>query len=206
MTLIIHGGTPSPFMRKVRVALLEKGLAFENKNLSPFPKTPELLAMHPLGKIPVLEHDGTMIPDSSVICAYLERIHPEPRLYPEDPKDYARALFLEEYADSRLAETIGPVLFERFIKPNIFKQETDTERVQEALEKQIPPAFDWLEAQLGDGEALVGPRLTIADVAVGAQLQSLVFAQEAIDDSRWPKLARYASTLHARPSFEKAAT
>ena len=205
MTLIIHGGTPSPFMRKVRVALLEKGLAFENKNLSPFPKTPELLAMHPLGKIPVLEHDGTMIPDSSVICAYLERIHPEPRLYPEDPKDYARALFLEEYADSRLAETIGPVLFERFIKPNIFKQETDTERVQEALEKQIPPAFDWLEAQLGDGEALVGPRLTIADVAVGAQLQSLVFAQEAIDDSRWPKLARYASTLHARPSFEKAA-
>ena len=205
MTLIIHGGTPSPFMRKVRVALLEKGLAFENKNLSPFPKTPELLAMHPLGKIPVLEHDGTMIPDSSVICAYLERIQPEPRLYPEDPKDYARALFLEEYADSRLAETIGPVLFERFIKPNIFKQETDTERVQEALEKQIPPAFDWLEAQLGDGEALVGPRLTIADVAVGAQLQSLVFAQEAIDDSRWPKLARYASTLHARPSFEKAA-
>ncbi len=205
MTLIIHGGTPSPFMRKVRVALLEKGLAFENKDLTPFPKTPELLAMHPLGKIPVLEHDGTMIPDSSVICAYLERIHPEPRLYPEDPKDYARALFLEEYADSRLAETIGPVLFERFIKPNIFKQETDTERVQEALEKQIPPAFDWLEAQLGDGEALVGPRLTIADVAVGAQLQSLVFAQEAIDDSRWPKLARYASTLHARPSFEKAA-
>ncbi len=205
MTLIIHGGTPSPFMRKVRVALLEKGLAFENKNLSPFPKTPELLAMHPLGKIPVLEHDGTMIPDSSVICAYLERIQPEPRLYPEDPKDYARALFLEEYADSRLAETIGPVLFERFIKPNIFKQETDTERVQEALEKQIPPAFDWLEAQLGDGEALVGPRLTIADVAVGAQLQSLVFAQEAIDDSRWPKLARYASKLHARPSFEKAA-
>ena len=206
MTLIIHGGTPSPFMRKVRVALLEKGLAFENKNLSPFPKTPELLAMHPLGKIPVLEHDGTMIPDSSVICAYLERIQPEPRLYPEDPKDYARALFLEEYADSRLAETIGPVLFERFIKPNIFKQETDTERVQEALEKQIPPAFDWLEAQLGDGEALVGPRLTIADVAVGAQLQSLAFAQEAIDDSRWPKLARYASKLHARPSFEKAAT
>ncbi len=206
MTLIIHGGTPSPFMRKVRVALLEKGLAFENKNLSPFPKTPELLAMHPLGKIPVLEHHGTMIPDSSVICAYLERIHPEPRLYPEDPKDYARALFLEEYADSRLAETIGPVLFERFIKPNIFKQETDTERVQEALEKQIPPAFDWLEAQLDDGEALVGPRLTIADVAVGAQLQSLVFAQEAIDDSRWPKLARYASKLHARPSFEKAAT
>ncbi len=206
MTLILHGGTPSPFMRKVRVALLEKGLAFENKNLSPFPKTPELLAMHPLGKIPVLEHDGTIIPDSSVICAYLERIHPEPRLYPEDPKDFARALFLEEYADTRLAESIGPVLFERFIKPNFFKQETDTERVREALENQIPPAFDWLEKQLGDGETLVGPRLSIADVAVGAQLQSLVFAQEVIDDSRWPKLARYASKLHARPSFEKAAS
>ncbi len=206
MTLIVHGGTPSPFARKVRVAILEKGLDFENQDLVPFPKTPELLAMHPLGKIPVLEHDGTIVPDSSVICAYLERIHPEPRLYPEDPKDFARALFLEEYADTRLAETIGPVLFERFIKPNFFKQETDTERVREALENEIPPAFDWLEKQLGDGETLVGPRLSIADVAVGAQLQSLVFAQEAIDDSRWPKLARYASKLHARPSFEKAAS
>ncbi len=206
MTLIVHGGTPSPFARKVRVAILEKGLAFENKDLVPFPKTPELLAMHPLGKIPVLEHDGTIVPDSSVICAYLERIHPEPRLYPEDLKDYARSLFLEEYADTRLAETIGPVLFERFIKPNFFKQETDTERVREALENQIPPAFDWLEEQLGDGETLVGSRLTIADVAVGSQLQSLVFAQEAIDESRWPKLARYASKLHARPSFEKAAS
>ena len=206
MTLILHGGTPSPFMRKVRVALLEKGLAFENKDLVPFTKTPELLAMHPLGKIPVLEHDGTIIPDSSVICAYLERIHPEPRLYPEDPKDYARALFLEEYADSRLAEAIGPVLFERFIRPNIFKQETDAERVREALENEIPPAFDWLEGQLSGGETLAGPRLSIADVAVGAQLQSLVFAQEAIDESRWPKLASYASKLHARPSFEKAAS
>ena len=53
--MIIHGGAPSPFVRKVMVTCEEKGLSYEYKPLSPFPKTPELMAMNPLGKIPILE-------------------------------------------------------------------------------------------------------------------------------------------------------
>ncbi len=204
MTLIVHGGAPSPFVRKVRVVLFEKGLEHESRVLVPFPKTPELLALHPLGKIPVFEEDGTVIPDSSVICAYLEKTRPEPRLYPEDPKDYARALFLEEYSDTKLPEVLGPVFFERFIKPTIFNGETDEALVQQALQNEVPPVFDWLESQVGDREVLVGDALTIADVAIGTQLQALGLARETIDESRWPQLARYARGLHARPSFEKA--
>ena len=63
--MIIHGGSPSPFARKVIVAFKEKGVAYESKDLAPFPKSPGLLAMNPLGKIPILElADGSYIPDS----------------------------------------------------------------------------------------------------------------------------------------------
>ena len=81
--MIIHGIAPSPFVRKVMAACEEKGLSYEDKVLIPFPKTPELLKMNPLGKIPILEiADGTYIQDSSVICAYLEKVHPKPALLP----------------------------------------------------------------------------------------------------------------------------
>jgi glutathione S-transferase len=56
----------------------------------------------PLGKIPCFQDGDYTLPDSSCIIAYLERTNPRPALYPEDPKEYGRALFLEEYADSRL--------------------------------------------------------------------------------------------------------
>ncbi len=75
----------SPFVRKVLLACEKKGLTYEDKVLVPFPKTPEFIAMNPLGKIPILEiSDGRFIADSSVICAYLEKVHPEPALMPDD--------------------------------------------------------------------------------------------------------------------------
>ncbi len=204
MTMIVHGASGSPFVRKVLVALQEKGLDYELKSLVPFPKTPELLALNPLGKIPIFEHGDLTVPDSSVICAYLERLKPEPRLYPEDPKELARALWLEEYADTKLLEVVGPVFFERFVKPNVFQGETDEGRVKDALENLIPPVFDYLEGQLGEAADTLLSALSIADLAVGCQLQALGLVDEEIDASRCPKLARYTAGLHARPSFQKA--
>lgn len=91
MTRIVHGATPSPFVRKVLIALSEKGLDCELQALMPIPKTPELLALNPVGKIPIFQDGDLILPDSSVICAYLERTHPEPSLYPSDPALYGRA-------------------------------------------------------------------------------------------------------------------
>jgi len=56
--------------------------------------------MNPLGKIPILEHEDLVVPDSSVIVAYIERLYPTPALYPEDPKEMARALFYQEFGES----------------------------------------------------------------------------------------------------------
>ena len=107
--IIVKGAKPSPFARKVIITLEEKGIPYEVETLAPFPKTKELLAMHPLGKIPILQDGDVHIPDSSVIIAYLERIHPSPSVYPEDPVEYARALFFEEFSDTRMVDGIGPL-------------------------------------------------------------------------------------------------
>lgn len=202
--IVIHGGRVSPFVRKTHVFCLEKGIPFDTTELSPVPKTPELLRMSPLGKIPVLEDAGTFVPDSSVICAYLERVHPRPPLYPESPKDFARALFLEEWADTRAPEAFAPALVERVILPRYMQQEPDEERLERVRAEDAPPVLDWLEEQLAgvEGEGLVGGRFSVADCAVGAQLQSWAVAGETIDAERWPRLRAYSDALLARPSFK----
>ena len=198
---IVHGGVPSPFVKKTCAFLAEKGIAYEQRFLAPFPKTPELLAMNPLGKIPIYQDGDLMLADSSAICAYLERVHPKPALYPADPKAYGQALFVEEFADTKLNEVLGGVFFQRVIRPNFFKQEPDEAAIAKALTEQIPPALDWVESQVTSG--LLGGALSIADIAVAAQLANFRLAGEKLDGSRWPKLAAWAERTLGRPSFAK---
>jgi glutathione S-transferase len=126
----LYGVPLSPFARKALLALEHKGLEFENIPTFPGDESAEFRAMSPLGKIPVLEHDGFTVPDTSVICRYLDRIAPQPALYPDDPKLEARACWLEEYADSRLVEVCAGLFRERLLKPRMMNQPTDQNVVQ----------------------------------------------------------------------------
>jgi len=202
MSIIIHGINASPFVRKVRVALTEKNIPYELKPQVPFGQPPEYLKISPLGKIPCLQDGDYTLPDSSCIIAYLERTHPKPALYPEDPKEYGRALFLEEYADSKLIETLGAVFFQRVVRKLIFKQESDETIVRNKIDVEAPKVFDWLESQIGDREWLVGTRFGIADIAVASPFVNYGHAGESVDAKRWPKLAAYLQRVHARPSFK----
>lgn len=201
----LYGVGGSPFVRKARVVLEEKGIPYETEHMvSVSPKTPELLALHPMGKIPVLRDGDVVVPDSSVICAYLEKKHPSPALYPDDPAELAKVLFLEEYADTRMFEVLGPILFERVVKRFVFQQEPDEVRVAELLARELPPVLDYLEGQLpGDRETVLA-RFGIADAALGAQLATLTLSGLAIDARRWPRTASYHRALLARPSFKTA--
>ena len=201
----LYGVGGSPFVRKARVVLEEKGIPYETEPMvSVSPKTPELLALHPLGKIPVLRDGEVVVPDSSVICAYLEKKHPSPALYPDDPAHLAKALFLEEYADTRLFEVLRPILFERLMKRFVLQQEPDEARVAELLARELPPVLDYLESQAPGDRASVLVRFSIADAALGAQLAPLTLAGIEIDTRRWPRTASYYRALLARPSFETA--
>jgi glutathione S-transferase len=101
------GAFGSPFVRKAYVALTEKGISFEHEQVIPFGVSPEYRKISPLGKIPAYQDGDKTLADSSVIIAYLEKIHPLPALYPSDPYDYARALWFEEFGDGGLAPVLG---------------------------------------------------------------------------------------------------
>lgn len=206
----LYGAPQSPFVRKARIVLEEKGLAYTIEPLVP--------GLHPLGKMPVLVDGDVVVPDSSVIAAYLERKRPSPGLFPEAPADLARALFLEEYADARMAEGMGPIVLERIIKPHMLGQPTDEARLAELQEaaatrwfgkamsatgQALPCVLDYLESQLPEGRDSVLARFGIADVALGAHLGWLAPCGFSLDAQRWPRTVRYAAALEQRPSFQK---
>ncbi len=180
----VHGVNLSPFVRKVRVALAEKNIAYEQDPVLPFGPREELMKISPLGKIPVYEEDGFTVPDSSVIISYLEQTHPNPPLYPSDPRDRARALFLEEYADTRVLDWVQPIFFERIVGPRFMNKETDTARVDEALKEGLPPVLDYLESQVSEGGTAVAGRFSVADIAIGSFFVNLMHAGEKVDASR----------------------
>jgi len=200
---IVHGASLSPFVRKVRVALAEKGLDYQLDPVVPFGVSDEYKKMSPLGKIPCYTpRDGVHIPDSSVIIAYLERTEPKSPLYPDNPEDFARALFLEEYGDSVLVQALAAPFFQRIVAPMFLGQTTDETVIRNALEVQAPPLFAWLDEQIGDRKFLVGDRLTIADIAITSPFVNFMHAGETLDAAKYPHLARYLDSMLARPSFK----
>ncbi|NOT57316.1 MAG: glutathione S-transferase family protein, partial [Deltaproteobacteria bacterium] len=80
----VHGANISPFVRKVRVLLAEKNIAYTLQPVNPFTAGPEYRKLSPLGRIPAFQDDQTTLADSSVICAYVERTNPQPALYPAE--------------------------------------------------------------------------------------------------------------------------
>ena len=199
----VYGANASPFVRKVRVVLAEKGIPYELEPVFPGAGAPpEFRSMSPLGKIPAFRDGDRTLPDSSVICAYLERKHPTPSLYPSDPYEYARALWFEEYADGGLVGVIGAkIFFPKVVAPRFFNRPTDEAAVKKAVEEELPPMFDYLESQLA-GDFLVGRSLSIGDIGVASMFVNLQHAGFDVDQQRWPKLAAYVKRMHARPSFK----
>src|SRR5262249_23754946 len=157
----VYGVSASPFVRKVRVALAEKGLDYTLEPVFPGPQAPpDWRKKSPLGKVPAFQDGDRILADSSVICAYLERVAPEPPLYPTDPYDYARALGFEEYGDGGLVAVFGAkIFFQKVVGPQFFGQATDQAVVDNAIENEVPPLLDYLEGQLA-GDFLVGNRFT----------------------------------------------
>jgi len=206
MALIVYGGSVSPFVRKVRVALAEKGLAYSLEPVNPFQPPPEYVEISPLKKIPAFRDtdlpEPNTLSDSSVICDYLEHKYPSPPLYPSDPYARARALWFEEYADSQVASNlVRSLFFERVVK-KMLRMQTDESVCEAALRDHMPAIGDYLEKELGGNQFLVGNAFSIADIAVGTMFVNVAHAGEGIDAARWPNLAAYVTRLHARPSFK----
>jgi glutathione S-transferase len=198
----LYGAGLSPFVRKVRVVLAEKKLAYDHDPVVPFNVSADYKAISPLGKIPAWKDEAGAISDSSVICAYLERRHPTPAMYPSDPYQYARALWFEEWADSALIAVAGAkIFFPRVVAPRFFNQPADEAAVQKAIDEELPPLFDYLESQV-TADWIAGGQFSVGDAAIGSVCVNMRLASVSIDAGRWPKLARYVARVHERPSFK----
>ena len=198
---LVYGGTVSPYVRKVRVALAYKGVEFEDVEQTPFGASPEFRELSPLSKIPVWQEGDFVLPDSSVILSYFEQRYPEPPLLPADPQPRARALWFQEYGGSRLNDVTAGVFFERVVKPKVLNLETDTKLVDHILKKALPRALDYLTKCLGDDEYMVGGMFSLADIALTTSFVNLNLAGVSVDATRWPAYAAYVERILALPFY-----
>ena len=213
MSLVLYGAPLSPFVRKADIVLREKGLEFESEPVNIMPMPDWFIEISPAKRIPVLRdksisEEGTLgtIPDSSAICAYLERLQPEPALYPADPYLYGRAIWLEEYADTILASPMGGGIFRPIFFNLMQKKEPDLVTAKKTWNEDLPPIFDYLEGELTGGQGsngfFVGDSISIADVAVMSMLVQIELVAGVPDASRWPSLVAFFEQMAARPSVQ----
>lgn len=202
--LTIHGVPISVHTRKVILAAIEKGIPYRNEPVIPFHPPAGWDELSPTGKIPVVTADDLTLRDSSVICAYLEKTHPNPPLYPSIAKAFADALWLEEYADGTLfRDVVHGLLFQKMIRPKILKQETDESVVSRILETAQPKVFGYIERNMTDG-FLVDGRFGIADIAVMSNLINFHYIGFAIDGGHWPRMQRYFARMLQQQSIRTA--
>jgi len=208
MSFILYGAPLSPFVRKADVFLREKGAEFELESVNIMPMPDWFKEISPARRIPVLRDtsigsEGTAgtLPDSSAICAYLERKIPEPPLYPRDPFEYGRAVWLEEFCDSELAGLIGMGVFRPIQFARFQGKEPDLATARETYREKLPRPLDHIEGELGDREYLVGDALSIADVTLACMLVQFELVAGPPDSTRWPSVAAHLERMKKRESF-----
>lgn len=203
--LRVIGSYLSPYVRKVLACLELKGLDYEIDPMPPFVGNEAFARLSPLRRVPVLVDEGLVVNDSSVICQYLEDRHPTPSLYPRDIADRARARWLEEYADTRLADgLIWRLFYQRSIRRRVFCEPPDEAVVTQALEVEIPAALDYLETQLPEDGFVFGA-LSIADLGIASCFRTAAFVRYAIDAARWPCTAALVARVQSLPALQKLA-
>jgi glutathione S-transferase len=194
---------PSTNSRKVRIALLEKGLEFERINVDLSKreqKNPEYLKIHPFGQIPALDDEGFIIYDSTVINEYLEDEYPYPSLMPSDSEGRARARLMEDLRDTHFNPYFVHIIQE-MRKP---EGERDSQRIDNA-KAEIIKCFDRIEAELGGKEYLAGP-FSLADVAFMSNIELLDRFGIPVAADKYQNTAAWIARLKARPSFASSAT
>ena len=152
--------------RTARLALEEKGVGYELHEvdtLSGAGQTPEHLARHPWGKVPVLVHDGFSLFETAAITRYVDDVFPGPRLQPEDPQQRARmtqiCAILDNYG-------WNPMVIQVFVQGALvpMKGGTPDRAVIAKAMPQAELALKTIESLMAGGEFLCGTSISLADM------------------------------------------
>src|SRR5208283_1932775 len=195
------GTLRSTHASKTKVVLEEKGLKYRIENLPPgnlWKKPPEMLARHPLGKVPYLEDDGITLFDSSVIGEYLEERYPKPALMPADIGARARVRQAENYADEAMLAGSIPLIWMPYWSEPAKRDSARLEQGRELLRKRDLPYLEKLLGDPGAGGYLCG-EFSLADTAVMPLAMVLAVDQLALGD--FPRVENYLARLRERKSY-----
>ncbi len=102
--ITIYDAPRCPYCARVRIVLAEKAVAWESFEIDLSDRPAWLYEKNPKGKVPVLEEDGFILPESHLIMEYLEERYPEPALLPADAADRALARLAVDCFDDVLGD------------------------------------------------------------------------------------------------------
>jgi len=201
--LQIIGAAQSNYVWTCRIACHEKGVPYEF--VPGRPHSPEVSAIHPFGKIPVLRHGDFGLCESRAICGYVDQAFPGPSLFPDDPVAAAR---VEQWI-SLVNTGIDPLLIRQYILAYAFPGTPDgspnRDRIAAALPK-MPAQLELLDRTIGAQGHLAGPGFTLADAFVFPILFYLgKFPESSAMLARTASLPAYVDRLRARPSIAASA-
>ena len=189
--------TPSPYARKVRIALAEKELPFELVTEVPWNADTTTPKFNPLEKLPILIlDDGTAVYESRHILEYLEIKHPHPPMFPKAPDDLLAAKRLEVLADG-ICDAAVLVIFE-CRRP----QDHRSAPWEARQRRKIEGGFAEVARLVPDDGYCVGGTFGLGDIAVGSLLDYISLRLPEIDWSdKYANLVGLRERLSRRPSF-----
>ncbi|HTY56575.1 MAG TPA: glutathione S-transferase family protein [Candidatus Binataceae bacterium] len=195
------GALRSTHASKVKVILEEKRLPYRIENLPPgnlWKKPPEMLARHPLGKVPYIEDGSITIFDSSVINEYLDERYPEPPLMPASAVERAKVRELEQFGDEAiLVGNLPPIWMPYWSEP----AKRDLDRMEKGREGLRSRDFPFLEQVLGGngGDGYICGEFSLADASL--MPLAMVLEVDRIALGEFPRVERYLAKLRERPSY-----
>ncbi|MDE8348408.1 MAG: glutathione S-transferase family protein [Acidocella sp.] len=191
----------SPYSRKVRLVLAEKRLPFELRVEKSWQRRPEYLALNPAATVPTLvEDNGLVIPDSAVICEYLDEAYPDTNLMGRTISERVEVRRLATWFDHKFSDEVGRnLLWEKSMKQalGLGAPEAGALRAGYANIKNHLNYIGWLAE---NRKWLAGANLSVADFAAAAFLSSLDFLGDVDWTLSAPAKDWYAR-MKSRPSF-----
>ncbi len=161
---ILYGPGYSTYTRSVRLALAEKGVAYQHVEVDFLQGMPDdHVSRHPFGKVPAFEHDGFSLYEVCAIGRYVDEAFDGPPLQPAEAVGRARMTQVISIIDSyTYAPLISQVVIQRLVMP-MLGADSDEETIASAL-PAARKALGTLEGLLGDQAFLAGEALSLADL------------------------------------------
>ncbi len=237
MVLDLYHHGSSACAAKVRFALEEKRLPWDGHVVDILRGEqfrPEFLALNPKAVVPVLVHDTFVIPESTVICEYIEEAFPQNAIYPASARGRAQVRFWTKAVDEELHPACSAITyvvshrhtilrngvgsFEDFVKQGAAEgtaaRRLKWEWIQHGLEapgaaekiRLYDAYLHKMEHALKNGSWLVEGRFSMADVAMTPYVNRLAaLSMEGLwEDGRLPRVENWFERIRARPTFEPA--